>query len=75
MNIQERMAAVKALDLGGTEVTAVTEERSFKAEQGTVLPPFVRVALVSRPSESSCIRHEVWLPLTLHDGLPAQRPQ
>ena len=63
MNIQERMAAVKALDLGCTEVTDIAEERNFKAEQGNVLPPFVRVKLVSRPAESSYIRHEIWLPL------------
>ena len=63
MNLQERIAAVRALELGCTEVTAVTEEREYAAELGTVLPPFVRVALVSRPSEASYIRHELWLPL------------
>lgn len=63
MNIQERIAAIKALDLGCTQITAVTEERNYADEYGTLLPPFIRVVLVSRPAERSYIRHEVWLPL------------
>lgn len=61
-DIQERMAAVSALALGCTEITAVTEERNHTGEYG-IIPPFVRVELVSRPAASSYIRHEVWLPL------------
>ena len=62
-DIQQRIAAVKALDLGCTEITAVTEERTYATEDGVAVPPFVRFELVSRPAETSYIRHEVWLPL------------
>ena len=61
-DIQKRICAIQSLDLGCTEVTAITEERNYTIE-GAVLPPFVRVELVSRPAESAYIRHEVWLPL------------
>ena len=45
-----------------TEIVSVTEEREYKTQKGRALPPFVRIRLVSKPSESSHIRHELWLP-------------
>ena len=63
MNIQDKIASLKMLDLGCTEVIAATEELNYTADCGAILPPFVRVELVSQPAESSYIRHEVWLPL------------
>ena len=62
-NLQDKISAIQALDLGCTEIVAVTEERNYAEACGTALPPFVRVELVSRPAENSYIRHEVWLPL------------
>lgn len=63
MSIQEQIAAVRGLSLDCTEITAVTEENSYATENGVLLPPFVRFELTSRPSPTSYIRHEVWLPL------------
>lgn len=45
-----------------TEIVSVTEEREYKTQKGRALPSFVRIRLVSKPSESSHIRHELWLP-------------
>ena len=36
-----------------TEIVSVTEEREYKTQKGRALPPFVRIRLVSKPSESS----------------------
>lgn len=51
-----------AIDLECTEITSVIEETNYKAGKDIVLPPFIRIKLVSKPSETSLIRHELWLP-------------
>lgn len=63
MITQEKKDALQSLALESTEITAITAEENYTLENGTVLPPFVRVELVSKPSASSYIRHEIWLPL------------
>jgi len=61
--LQEKIAAIQALSLECTEITAVTEEYNYQIEDSGILPPFVRVELVSRPSDTSYIRHTLWLPM------------
>ena len=63
MITQEKKDALQSLALESTEITAITAEENYTLENGSVLPPFVRVELVSKPSASSYIRHEIWLPL------------
>lgn len=50
------------LDLGCTEILSITEESDYTTERGKQLPPFTKIQLVSKPSETSYIRHELWLP-------------
>ena len=61
--MQEKINAIQSLRLESTEIISVTEETNYSVENGAALPPFVRVELVSKPAETSCIRHELWLPL------------
>ena len=59
MNIEKLS---KICGLWDTEIVDVTHEGEYKTEKGRALPPFVRMRLVSKPSENSYIRHELWLP-------------
>ena len=58
-NILEKL---NSLQLDYTEIVSITEETNYTTESGKQLPPFTRIELVSKPSETSYIRHELWLP-------------
>ncbi len=48
--------------LDATEITDITQENNYTTAGGKVLPPFLRIKLVSRPTDKSYIRYELWLP-------------
>ena len=51
-----------ASKLENTEIVEVVQENNYVVANGKVLPPFLRIKLVSRPTEKSYIRYELWLP-------------
>ena len=59
---QEKINELKNIILESTEITSITEETEYITEKGKQLPPFTRIRLVSKPSETSLIFHELWLP-------------
>lgn len=48
--------------LDATEIMDITQENDYTTADGKVLPPFLRIQLVSRPTDKSYIRYELWLP-------------
>ena len=50
------------LQLDFTEIVSITEVNDYTTEKGKQIPPFTKIELVSKPSETSYIRHELWLP-------------
>lgn len=62
INIQQKIAALSALELPNTTVVGVLRGHGGLFKAGTEIPPFYRVMLEGSFGKGSYIRAEIWLP-------------